>query len=694
MIPIRSNRLLLVFSLCGILYPLLAKDLKIDLQNPTYVHGVLYTNEGGVIESDDLRIQAKNIQYFQRKENGKPVHRLEAEGDLLVQYKDRAYVGEELEYDFITKTGTVFEGKTQAAFWYVGGDEIHLNPDGSYRVKNVSITTCENKNSSWDLHAKKVTVLKPNLFEAKKLRFRFWKVPFMWLPSLKLNLKKFKEPIFRYTVNWDKGQGPRAAVRYQFYSWRDFALFGRLEYRWQTGWGGALETEYFPPSRNTTFVTRSFVGTDRLQTAPDKMFRYRLQGALNSKTESGNTHTLLTWDKYNDVRMPSVFKSDDFEVNTAGKTIFYVRHQKESWLGSLKVRPRVNSFESIKQDLPSLYFNAHPQELGKSGIYHFFSSKLGYVDFAYSDQLTRSLQDFRSTRLEFRDLLQRPILIGPVTCTPFAGAHAIFYSNSPSHQSKMLAFLQYGVNVEAQGSRLFKEHRHVIQPYASFTGLSRPSVLPDDHYIFSINDGYNQINQIQAGVRNLLFYSRQLGGEPFFSADLYANAFVSDLTIPQLIPRAYLSVSWKFPIFHLSWLNAWNFRHHRVDFSNLRFLWTINENIAFSLETRFRSSYDWRKADHENFILDVSRSETELLLSPLSDRRICLLSHLFIRLTPLWEAQVSTISGFYRTNEKPYNEAKVDLSTWVSSALKVRLTYSHVRHDDRVSFHLDLVKKR
>ena len=74
--------------------------------------------------------------------------------------------------------------------WYIGGDEIELRPDGSYKVKNVSVTICENKESSWDLHAKRVNVMKQDLFEAKKIRFRLFKMPLFWLPSSLLLLKE------------------------------------------------------------------------------------------------------------------------------------------------------------------------------------------------------------------------------------------------------------------------------------------------------------------------------------------------------------------------------------------------------------------------------------------------------------------------------------------------------------------------
>lgn len=662
---------------------LFAEEVTVDLRNPTYKNGILYTNQGGVIKNPDIRIQARTIQYIQRREAGKEIHKIEAEGDLLIQYKGRVYVGSELEYDFLKKTGVVYDGKTFSSLWFIGGDQIDLNPDGSYKVQNAFITTCENKDSSWDFHAGRVNVFKNDMLEAKKIRFRFFKIPWLWLPSLKLNLRKFKEPFFRWKFNWDKG--PLVGFRYQLYSWQDFALFARAEYRWPDLAGGALETEYFPKAMRTTFVTRSYVGKDLLQNAPNAMFRFRLQGALHSTSSSGKTQTILTWDKYNDVRMPGDFKTaNDFEINTAGQTRFYVHHTEPAILTYLKVRPRVNSFESIKQDLPTFYTSLLPRRLGRSGILSSFSAKLSYLDFTYSDQLVTSLQNFHSSRIELFEKLYRPIPLGPLTFTPHIGGTAIFYSNSPSSHSKNLALFRYGADLTARAQRTFCRYKHIIEPYANFFSLTHPTVSPDDHFIFSIQDGYNHINQFQVGVRNLLFSKKRVGKEASFTADLFANAFTSDPTIPQFIPRLYLNLDWRLPSVDLSFHNAWNFRNHVLDYSNARFLWTLNENVAIALEGRYRSRYDWRKADHENFILDVTRFQSELLLSPLSDRRITFLTHLFIRFTPFWECHFQSHHGFYRTDEKPYNEFKLDLLTWVSSACKIRFTLTRVAKYNKI----------
>ncbi len=691
-------RWLLLFCLFSLVF-LQADEIVVDLRNPTYKEGVLYTNEGGVIKGSELRIQAKTIEYTKWKEDEREIHKIEASGDLMIQYKGRVFIGRELHYDFLENRGTVYEGKTFSSLWYISGERIEINPDGSYEVENASITASENKDSSWDLYASKVDALKHDLFIGKNIQFRIFKVPAFWLPSLKLNLKKSgRDPILRYTLNWDKGQGLRAAMRYQLYSWRDFSLFGRIEYRWSTGWGGAIETEYFPPGGQGTFVTRSYVGTDRLETAPNKQFRFRLEGAGGWRSEDGKTNTALTWDKYSDVRMPSDFKSEDFEVGTAKQTLFWVHHQEPFAIANFKTRPRLNAFESIKQDLPTFYLHILPRELGPTGIISTSYLKASYLDFAYSDQLgsTSRLQaptDYRSGRFELRERLQRSFYLGPLALTPNFGGIGILYTNSPSHHAKPLGLLTYGADLSSRLEKSYAKSKHIIEPYAGFSCLTKPTVEPDDHYIFSIQDGYNQINQIQAGVRNLLFSKDRMGKGPVFSADLYANAFFSDPTIPQFIPRLYLWLGWQFPSFDLSFHNAWNFRNSVLDFSNARFRWTFNENLALTLEARYRSEYDWRKADHDNFILDVTRSESQLLASPLSDRRITLLANLFVRLSPFWECHLESHHGFYRFTEDPYNEIKIDLFTWISSSLKLRISYSHTDKDDRIVGGISLIKK-
>src|SRR4051812_20088099 len=128
------RKILLALSLCTALLaeePVkpLEEEYKIDLKDPTFSHGVIETTQGGVITGEGLRIQAQKITYTNRIENGKAVKKAIAEGDLLMEFQGKPFVGSKLEFDFVTQRGTLCDGRTMNDYWFVGGDTIEIQPD-------------------------------------------------------------------------------------------------------------------------------------------------------------------------------------------------------------------------------------------------------------------------------------------------------------------------------------------------------------------------------------------------------------------------------------------------------------------------------------------------------------------------------------------------------------------------------------
>lgn len=667
------------------------EDLKVtvDLKKPTYENGTLTTYKGGIILGPDLRIQAKHIRYLHKGLN----HKIEASGDLLVQYQGRAYLGESVHFDLTKKSGEVFQGKTYAAPWYIGGNIIKIKADGSYEVKNATLTTSDEKDANWDLFASEIDVLEKQIFVAKNIRFRLFQVPTLWLPYFKLNLKKSDEPIFRYFINWDKGQGPRISGRYQFYSNESTALYLRGDYRLRKGAGGALETIYQSPNGRTKFVTKSYVASDFLQNNPVKKRRFRLQGEFHGRSKRGNTVADITWDRYSDILMPQDFHSDDFEVNTALKTEFNFNHREKDLITILNVRPRMNSFQSLKQNLPFFFLTMRPLKLGKTGIISKNYLRLSYLDFKYSKELVQNLNDFESSRLETHQEVYRPFNLGPFVFTPKCGTIGVFYGENPEEHSRGLGALFYEGLFQTHLYRYYDRFKHVLRPYVSYKGISNPTIDVNQHFIFSILDGIDRLNQLKGGIETKLYANDQIEIEPRFAANLYALGFFTTRKIPQFIPKLYLNLDWYYPSFSIHTVSAWNFRHQTLDYTNIHAKWTLSQNVAFNIEGRYRSRFDWRKADRENFILDVSRSESELLRSPLSDRRITLLTNCFIRFNPFWSCHVQSHQGWFRLNETPYNEFKIDLSTIITSNWRLQIIYTHTMQDDRVAAAISLIKK-
>jgi len=668
------------------------QNFQVDLKNPVFERGVISTDQGGVITAEGIRIQARKIAYTNCIENGITVRRIKAEGDLLLEYGDQAFVGDKLDYDFTTHSGLIEGGKTHVEMWFLGGEKIYLQEDGSYYIVNAYITTWASDHPLWEAHAGKIRINNEKLLSARNLRFKFAKLPFFWLPSFKANLKAVKKPPIRLKVRWDKSLGPRISARYRVYSWENLDIFLRGDYRIGKGGGLALETEYLAEDQLTEFVTRSYGSVNDKSTpiihSPEE---FRLQGLFRTQSLDDRTHVHLVYDRIRTQKMIDEFKSDDFEIDTKKRTRLLVNHLEDDSFMNLSVQPRINPWQSLNQELPYLSLGIRPFTFGSSGIIMQNWTNASYLDYVYAHDLRKYLHQTHAARLQTNNSIYRPFRAGHVTITPDIGIIGIFYNNNPFRHSVGQAIGTYGFLATTTLQRKFSQFEHIIEPYLAFRGLTKPTTSFHRLFIFSIDDGYHRINALRFGVVNDFSFLKTID-PPYLSADLYAYAFLGDRGQLSTIPRLYLDFTAETPTCFATLGFAWNSQKHLIDRINARTSWTVSKRFAINLEFRHRSRFDWRKANHDNYILDVSRSFHELLQSPLSDGRDTLLGELQYTIHPLWTMHVAGHFGWGRGDEPSYHSAKVDLYTTMITGWKLRVSAEVNAGDIRFTTGMEVIK--
>jgi hypothetical protein len=389
--------------------------------------------------------------------------------------------------------------------------------------------------------------------------------------------------------------------------------------------------------------------------------------------------------------MISEFGSDDFEINTKKRTYLFFDHIEDSGFVDLRIQPRLNQWQSLKQELPSLTFGIRPLALGSSGIIMQNWTNASYLDYVYADDVRQFIPNRHAARLQTNNSLYWPIRTGPLTWTPEAGIIAIFYNNDLERHSIGQAIGLYGGRVQTRIARKFPLLEHVIEPYASFRGLTKPTASSNKVIIFSLRDGYHQINALRFGVVNEVCLLAP-DAPPRLSVDLFSYAFFGDRGPLTAIPRLYTTLTCEYPTCISNLDLIWNLQQKLVDRINAGTSWTVSDDVAFSLEFRHRSRYDWRKADHDNYILDVSRSFHELLQSPLSDGRNTLLFKGDFRIHPLWNFRVSSHFGWGRGDEPVYHSGKIDLFTTIVTGWKIRISAEATADDVKFDTGIELVK--
>nr|NGX53524.1 hypothetical protein [Chlamydiota bacterium] len=666
-------------------------SVTVDLQNPLYRDGVLSTDQGGILTAPNLRIQAQKLVYTRKLDATPQVFSAVCEGNLLVDYKDRVLVGERFEYDFLTQTGRLFCGRTANPPWFVEGEEILFCSNGELKVINGYITTSETGERDVEIFSPEITLSRDGQLNAKSINFRMKQVPLFWLPKLHIDTKNYGHSPMAIQFGWGGYLGTRLGVRYQFLDFADLKGFGRLDGYLGRGLGGGIDTTYNPKYTPLEWHTRNYYAHDLSISDPQKRNRYRFQGTYYNKIFYESTSADLMYDVVSDGQMAADYQFKDFDLNAAGRTQLELRRQSDSLITNLFARPKVNSCQSVNQELPTFALQWHPIELWGTGVVAENLFKAAYLDYDFSDDIGNAT-DFHSGRVEIHPKLYRPFHWGPATLTPEAEFIGIAYSNTPGGDSAGQTVGDFGCKAETAISKCYTNYRHVVEPYAHFHYLTNPSVPLDRHLLFTINDGYSHLSLLRLGVRNGLF-SRT--ARPLWF-DLWTNAFFDTSPLPQSIPKGYLDIEWQPHPRLLTTINSgWNFAHHQLDFFNSRIDWTLSENFAASVEYRHRGRYDWRKADFYNFILESVRSEPALLASLLSDRRDTFLFHAFYRINPDWTAKFQLREGWARTRKatiphRPYLEYQVDLSTLLFKQWRLYFTYEKRESDNRYAIALKL----
>ena len=662
------------------------EDVIVDLVDPLYSDGILTTEAGGVLSTQGLRIQAQKITYIRKLDGEVPVFTVNCEGSLLLDYNDRVLVGDRFYYDFISRRGFLINGRTASPPWYIGGSEMLLMEDGNVIVIDGFITTSEGEIEDVVLSSPYISLTPERILMAKDINFRVNSIPLLWLPRLQLDLKNIERPPFAVKFGWGGFLGSYVSILYRFLSWGDFKATARLDGFFGKGVGAGIETVFNPSWRPTQWYSRNYFAHDIPLDDRHRKDRYRFQGTFYDRAFGVTVDGM--YDFVSDGQMAADYNTKDFDLKTAGRTQINFLHKDRAWIANLFTNVRVNRFQTVSQELPSFRLNWHTFEIPTTGILCENTFKASYYRYKLSDDVIFDTRNFDSSRIAVHPFLYRPFLFGPVTLTPEAGLIGIAYSNSPGGRSAGQVAGEFGIKLDTSFYRGWKTWKHALEPYLHYNFLTTPRVATDNHFIFSINDGVDYLNLAKFGIRNSFFRKTSCGIERVLWIDLWANAFFDTSTIHQAIPRGYLDIEWTAHRRLLCCINsAWNFQEHQLDFYNIRLEWTWTANLAFGLEYRHRSRFDWLKADFYNFILESVRTQQELL-NHLSDRRDTLLFRIFTRLNPDWTAEFDLRSGWNREKQPSYLEYQIEMARVVFQHWRLAFKYEKRESDNRFSFSL------
>ena len=661
--------LALFSSLAAVEIPAEVGDLQIELTDPTLKSNILRCTEGGIIQSDAFRLQAKTIIYDKNSET------IEAKNDLMLIYDKRLFIGDSFYYDLKQKKGVLTHGKTYDNLWIVGGKTIHFAPDRSVTIDDAFMTASETDPPDYALKAKEIKLDESSQIAAKKVQFQFKKVPLFYLPFFQMNMREMRDARIRYSARVIEKQGFFATMRYNFFSNEDLDLFLRLTLRTSRGLSGAFESDYHSILHDLNYRTKNYLGHDTFwndKNPNKKRTRWRVQGDFDFVTPNKMTSVEGRYDWISDRNLIDDMPTDNFEFQTSKKTELMVNHIDPIVVTDGYFQPRINSFQGFKQDLPTVNLAFHPLQLGPTKMVMENNLSTSFLEYEFPKDEFHHISPFRSFRFQTDQKIYRPFDFSFLSITPHVAYKGVGYSNSPEERGVMANIVEYGAQASTHISRRFNKMGHIMTPYAKFDSFH--PIKMKDHYIFDLRDGFEKIDELKVGVQNELYILKHME-KPRFNLDLYALRFFNTPQLTGQFSKLGAEVALNFPSFSIGGNLLYNDIDKVFDEANVGTKWTMNRYFAVGLDYFHRSKYAYRKVDHHNYMLDVTRSAEDLLSTPISDQRNLFLSKLELQLPPNWTLRTRWELGWARGEQPAYSIFRVDLIRMLDSRWKMRFSY-------------------
>lgn len=444
-----------------------------------------------------------------------------AEGGVILRTSTGDIKGEKIKYNFNTKKGEILKIRIKAGEWYGGGERAELIPDGSVKITNGYMTSCDLEEPHYKISSKNVTIYPENKIVAKNVVFKIGKVPVAYLPRYDYSMdtewptfnlvpgKKKKWGLFLLTsYRYEMNEGNKFTIRLD--EREHWGLGEGLDYRYTFGdLGHGLLRTYYTHQRDR----------DRGETIKAEEERYRVQ--VRHRLDMNEDLTALL--EYHRLRDEDVTKDffyrEEYDREPSPESYLYLLEKKPEYALSFLARKRVNRFQNVVERLPEFRFDLKDQGIFEMPLYFKTDTTVTNLN----SKTANSDVDGDVIRFDTYNRLSGPLRVfNFLSITPFAGTRETFYNKDVNGDEDEIRTAFYsGIDVStkffktsgASGRFLgvdFNKLQHIITPTIEYEYIHEPSTVPGGLQQFDDIDAIDRRSVFGLGLENRLKTKRMI----------------------------------------------------------------------------------------------------------------------------------------------------------------------------------------
>jgi LPS-assembly protein len=487
-------------------------------------------------------------------------------GHVVLKRGGKTTEGTKLQYNFRTRVCSLDDPDVDAAPFRVKAAKVTQLARNEYVLESAKITTCKYKHphSHFHIRAKQVTVVPGEYMKSKGAVWYFGRVPCLYIPFWRRNLDP--DSGFRFYPGYRSKWGGYLLSSY-YHRWTP-TLRGEhhLDYRGERGVAFGEDLKW--NTENASGKMNLYFLDDQMPIEPDEdpdasdveSQRYRIH--LEHAHNYGDRTLLLSQLNYlSDADVLEDFFDRQYRESRQPENYLSLSHRQDAYTLTAHANMRLNDFYSNVNRLPELSLDVMRLQIGRSSFYYEGQTTAAQLEKVWSDNSED--EDYSAMRLDTSHVLYQPRrYFGWLNLVPRAGYRGTYYSATLDRETSgvvsttastnevvaggitnMVASTVTSTNMETRvfesGAKLrntfevgaevsFKAFktmdqrgsglRHVVEPYANYSFLLEPNILPEDLYYFDSVDTLEELHQTLVGVRNKIQTKRK--GRPFDLVDV------------------------------------------------------------------------------------------------------------------------------------------------------------------------------
>lgn len=468
-----------------------------------------------------------------------------ARGNVYILQGTTEWEGEELRYNLETKQGDFGPFKVYQEPYYITAEESERVSENEIRLKNATLSTCEGPRPSFYINAKDAVIMDGNRIQSKNVTLHFLGAPFFFLPYFAKNLDETK---WEFTPGYSSRQGAFLLTKYNYEINPNLDGAVRLDVRSKRGvaigkdfiWeeGKRYRGEFNAYYANDNEPLQDDV--DRLEFGDEvdaDRWRFRLQHRQNVTPRD---YFIADFSYISDPLILADFFDDEYKRNVQPENRATFTHRDDLFSAGAEISLRLNDFYGNLNRLPEVFLEAQRQQVYDTGLYYDSENRAGFYERVFEED--SDSEDYEAFRIDSRHRIFYPTRhFGWLNITPRTGYRGTWYSETRSFESVtnevtsvdtngIVSVTNVVTSVPIEGDaelrnifefgfetsfKAFKEiHdrptvfgtglRHVAEPFADYSYVPEPNLLPDELPQFDRVDRLNKRNQLRLGMRNKL----------------------------------------------------------------------------------------------------------------------------------------------------------------------------------------------